>query len=387
MGNIKKYKGQEENWEVQQPYIYWMTNTKGIGSLTIGKLIKHAGSPKAVYEMAPQDMGKIIPPNKAAALEAAKEKGTVIEQYSRLKEKNIGFYSIYHPDYPRRLKNIPDRPYAIYVEGTLPKEETPSIAVIGARQCSDYGRFMARQCGRELAEAGINVISGLARGIDGISQKAALEAGGRTYAVLGCGTNICYPGENRFVYERAKENGAVISEYPPDTPPAPGLFPRRNRIISGLADLVLIIEARTKSGTLITADMALEQGKEVYVLPGRVTDPLSQGCNQMLKQGAGLFTSVAGLLEETGLLVGKKWENVTQQNDFNQQDVLCGKMSGEEDKTVRKVLDALDFYPKDTECLMQETQMEYRALICILSRLCLDGRAARVSADQFIKKV
>lgn len=410
LGDIGKKRLYKENWEKQQIYVYWLTSVEGIGSRTIEKLLQHAGTLKAVYEMNLPDMMEILPQSKAKALINAKTEYDIWERYEKLEKMGICFYSVYHPDYPRRLKNIPDKPYGIYVEGELPEEGIPSIAVIGARQCSSYGRFMAEVCGRELAKAGVNVISGMARGIDGISQKAALDAGGKTYAVLGCGTDICYPPENSDIYIKAKENGAVISEYPPGVPPAPRLFPRRNRIISGLADVALIIEARMKSGTLITADMALEQGKDVYVLPGRITDPLSQGCNQMLKQGAGLFHSVAGLLEETGLLAQISCRKETVCNGQGQQrktgklpeskgqggdekDSVCRQMqpeggtAGEDTGLEKRVLNALDFYPKDTDGLIQETRIEYRQLIRILTRLCLAGKASRLSANHFVKRV
>lgn len=373
-----------DNWEEQQPYIHWMIGVEGIGSRTMEKLIKYAGSPKAVYEMTAQEMGRIVSAGKTAALTEAKQRGNVLEKYREMEERGIRFYSLYHPCYPGRLRNIPDRPYGIYVEGKLPEEEVPAVAVIGSRQCSGYGRLMAELCGKELAAAGVHIVSGMARGIDGISQRAALEAGGRIYAILGNGTDICYPPENRSIYMGAKENGAVISEYPPGTSPAPQLFPRRNRIISGLADLVLIIEARHKSGTLITADMALEQGKDVYVVPGRITDDLSQGCHRMLKQGAGLFTSVKDMLEETGLAGRGKQSFGNAGSSFQQK--FEPPIQNKEDKSARKVLDALDFYPKDIDCLMRETQMDYRILIRSLSRLCLEEKADRLTAGQFVKK-
>ncbi len=373
----------KENWEEQQIYIYWLTSVEGIGSRTIEKLLQYAGNLKSVYEMNLPDMMEIIPQSKAKALIYAKTEYDIWERYEKLEKSGVSFYSVYHPDYPQRLKDIPDKPYGIYAEGKLPKERVPSVAVIGARQCSSYGRFMAEICGRELAGAGVNVISGMARGIDGISQKAALDAGGKTYAILGCGTNICYPPENSHIYRKAKESGAVISEYPPGTPPAPGLFPRRNRIISGLSDVVLIIEARMKSGTLITADMALEQGKEVYVVPGRVTDPLSQGCNQMLKQGAGLFHSVPVLLEETGLLPSLSSEGKMPCDGRRQKKA---EEPGKDTELEKKVLNALDFYPKDIDGLIWETGIEYRLLIRILSGLCLAGKASRLSAGYFAKR-
>ena len=173
----------------------------------------------------------------------------------------------------------------------------PAAAIIGARLASGYGREQARRFARRLASRGITIISGMARGIDGIAQKAALDAGGRSYAVLGCGVDICYPEENRELYDRLLQEGGIISEYPPGTYPEARLFPQRNRIISGLSDLVLVIEARKKSGTLITVDMALEQGREVYALPGRVSDSLSDGCNRLIRQGAGAATCPEDILE------------------------------------------------------------------------------------------
>ncbi|NBI91729.1 DNA-protecting protein DprA [Lachnospiraceae bacterium] len=383
-----------QNWKEEQPYIYWMTSVEGIGSRTIEKLVNHAGSPRKVYGLKLSDMLEIIPKSKAEALLMAKREGDILEKYNALKQKGIQFISIYHPYYPKRLKNIPDAPFGIYVEGKLPEEDIPSIAVIGARQCSDYGRFMAQRCGKELALEGVNVISGMAKGIDGISQRAALEAGGKTYAVLGCGTDICYPSENRNVYIKAKENGAVISEYPPGTKPVSRLFPRRNRIISGLADIVLIVEAREKSGTLITADMALEQGKEVYVIPGRITDCLSQGCLRLIKQGAGIFTNIGELLEETGLrnrLPGKSGAIClkTGRNGGGLEGRGGNENGGGQEKyqgkKEKKILDILDFYPKNIDRLMQETGMEYRELICALSRLCMEEKAVKVGAGQFKK--
>lgn len=372
------------DWQKEQPYIYWMTSVDGVGSRTIEKLVDYAGSPEKAYGLKLSDMMEIIPKSKAEALLKAKRGGDIFEEYFALKRKGIQFISIYHPCYPKRLKNIPDAPYGIYVEGELPAENIPSIAVIGARQCSDYGRFVAQRCGGELALAGINVISGMAKGIDGISQWAALEAGGKVIAVLGCGTDICYPSENRHIYMKAKEKGAVISEYPPGTSPAARLFPRRNRIISGLADIVLIIEAREKSGTLITADMALEQGREVYVVPGRITDGLSQGCNQMIKQGAGIFTTLDEMLEETGLRDMLAKEPGSPYLPLKRREGKSPEGGGGEN-IEKKILDILDFYPKDMDKLIEETGMGYRELICALSRLCLEGKAVRMAAGQFKK--
>lgn len=204
--------------------------------------------------------------------------------------------------YPELLRQIRNAPKQLYVRGELPDEKMPAVAVIGARHCSSYGREMAQWFASEMAVAGVQIISGMARGIDGIAQQAALEAGGESFGILGCGTDICYPAENRELYEQLIARGGLITEYPMGTMPLPMHFPSRNRIISALADCVLVIEAKEKSGTLITVDFALEQGKDVFALPGRLTDALSCGCNRLLRQGAGLVLTPTELLE---VLAGK----------------------------------------------------------------------------------
>ena len=201
-------------------------------------------------------------------------------------------------EYPRRLLEIPQAPKQLYVRGKLPEEGVPSVAVIGARDCSYYGQEVAKRLGRLFGENGIQVISGMARGIDGIGQQAALQAGGSSFAVLGCGEDICYPRQNQDLYDRLCKQGGVISEYEWGTPPRAGYFPPRNRIVSGLADAVIVVEARKKSGTLITVDMALEQGKEVYAVPGRLVDDLSSGCNYLIKNGAGILLDMEEFMEE-----------------------------------------------------------------------------------------
>lgn len=199
--------------------------------------------------------------------------------------------------YPGALRHISGAPGRLYVRGELPDDRIPSVAVIGARRCSGYGREMAQWFAGELAAAGVQIISGMALGVDGIAQRAALSAGGKSFGVLGCGTDICYPRANGDLYEMLLEKGGILSEHPQGTPPLARHFPSRNRIISALSDVVLVVEAKEKSGTLITVDFALEQGKDVYVLPGRLTDDLSCGCNRLLRQGAGIALAPSDILE------------------------------------------------------------------------------------------
>jgi DNA processing protein len=178
----------------------------------------------------------------------------------------------------------------------------PAVAIVGARACSSYGAQVARRFGRELAGAGLVVVSGLARGIDGEAHRGALEAGGITVAVLGCGIDRDYPAAHRELAARIRVHGLVISEYEPGVEPAPWRFPARNRIIAGLSAATLVIEARERSGALITADMALEEGREVFAVPGEITSALSAGTNALLKLGAGVCTSAEDVLELFGLV-------------------------------------------------------------------------------------
>ncbi|MBQ3899373.1 MAG: DNA-processing protein DprA, partial [Lachnospiraceae bacterium] len=266
------------------------------------KLIEHFGNAKKIFEADPEDFTGILPRKQY-------DKLMNIQDFAESNDEPPSFISIYDPGYPERLKKISDPPLGLWYYGKLPEEDIPSVAVIGARDCSDYGRYIAASLGEYLGRSGVQVISGLARGIDGIAQKAALDAGGTSCGVLGCGADICYPPSNRQIYDKLKENGCIISSYPPGYPAIASNFPPRNRIVSGLSDAVVVIEARQKSGTLITVDMALEQGREVFAVPGRITDRLSDGCNGLIGQGANVFLSPEIFLCELNQVFEKKKEN------------------------------------------------------------------------------
>lgn len=306
----KSFELRREWMEEQQPFACWLHGAAGNGGKWKEKLLVTLGTPQEVYRAEKETLEKLVGAERAARLCAAKGKD-VRKAYEDIQNCGIAFYPFYHPEYPKRLLDIPDRPFGVYVKGKI-RDDGPRVAVVGARDCSPYGSYVAETFARGLAEMGLLVVSGMARGIDGIAQKAALDANGSTCAVLGCGVDICYPASNEALYREICSNGAVLSEYPPGTKPQPSLFPPRNRIISGLADAVLVVEARRKSGTSITVDMALEQGKEVFVIPGRITDRLSDGCNNLLLQGATIALSPAQVAEEIRTI----WE----QNRWQRKD-------------------------------------------------------------------
>jgi DNA processing protein len=206
------------------------------------------------------------------------------------------------PEFPRRLGAIHDPPPGLFLRGSLPLSElrTPLVAIVGARACSDYGAHVSRMLARELAAAAVIVVSGLARGVDGWAHRGALEGGGITVAVLGCGIDRDYPRAHSSLAGQITATGLIVSEYPPGVAPAPWRFPARNRIVAGLVDAVVVVEARDRSGALITADLALEEGREVLAVPGEITSGLSRGTNALLRLGATPATGAADVLEAIG---------------------------------------------------------------------------------------
>lgn len=285
---------------------HFMVGVRGIGGVTARKLLDYYGNALRIWELSDKEImkDKIMTPRQKSALLEARKRWDLEKEWERLKTKKISMVTYGDPDYPARLKTMEDKPFVLYYKGKLPGDNVPSVAVIGSRMCTGYGRSIAGYYGAELAQRGIQIISGMASGIDGIAQKSALERGGSSYGILGCGVDICYPPSNRALYEMLIDRGGLLSEFLPGEAPEAGHFPMRNRLISGLADLVLVVESREKSGTRITVNLALEQGKEVYAVPGRVQDELSAGCNLLIREGAGIaldVNEIASVAEEVCL--------------------------------------------------------------------------------------
>ena len=277
------------------------------------------------------------------------------------------------PLFPERLLHIWPRPDRIYVKGGLPDPGRPSVAIVGARLCSAYGRRQAGRFGAVLASHGVQIISGLARGVDAWAHEGALgAAGSRVFGVLGCGIDVIYPRQNGPLYRRVEENGGLISEYPPGYAPFARNFPLRNRIISALSDLVLVIEARERSGSLITVDCALEQGRAVYALPGRVDEPLSAGCNRLISQGAGVACSPEYLLEELKILCGKRMPS--------EEPVNFGLATD-----LELVYSCLGFQPKGLPAIQEETGIPVLKLKELLLELELDGWIRELMKDYYVK--
>lgn len=266
----------------------WLSQRAGIGSRTAMQLLLHFGTPERIYFADENELritGILSGPLYTAFTDKDITKARII--VDKCDENNFRIITINDAEYPERLRNIYDPPILIYVAGHLPIiDEEAAVAIVGTRKCTIYGTKTAERMGYEITCSGGIVVSGLARGIDSAAVRGALRAGGRAVGVLGTGIDIVYPAENRSLFRDVVSVGALVSEYPPGTPPARGSFPARNRIISGLSVGVLVIEAPKKSGALITAARALEQGRDVFAVPGNADSEACAGSNELLREGA-----------------------------------------------------------------------------------------------------
>ena len=295
-------------------------------------LLDEFGSAERIWSLKDAEIDRIgyLKDKQKEELKQMKKRGLPKRRAEEMEKKRIQCVCIEDEDYPTRLAQLPDAPYMLFYKGHLPEEDRRTVAVIGARRCSDYGRRAAEYFGRELARAGVPVISGLAVGIDGLSQAACVEKDGISYGVMGSGVDIIYPAGNRQLYFDIQRKGGVLSEYLPGTPASAWHFPQRNRIISGLADLVLVVEAREKSGTLITVEYALQQGREVFAVPGRVGDNLSLGCNRLIRDGAGIATCAEDLVFALQDLGNRTGEEEKRRKEVQKRI----KRSHQEEKTI-----------------------------------------------------
>jgi DNA processing protein len=285
-------------------------------------------------------------------------------------DKGLEILTVFDPAYPELLKAIPDPPIVLYVDGTLAIDSGPTVAIVGSRDATPSGVAVAGRLARGLAQAGLVVVSGMARGIDGAAHSGALEAGGQTLAILGCGADVVYPPRHQELARRIQGHGAVLSELVPGTPPLPHHFPLRNRIISGLSRAVVVVEASERSGSLITARAALEQGRDVLAVPGGVASGRYRGCHALIKDGARLVETVEDILEEIGW-VSSGPTALAGTNNSLQLSELEGRMAPGE--------------PYSLDELVRETGRSVPTLLAELGHLELAGRLTRVSGGRFVR--
>lgn len=281
-------------------YWIWLATRRDLGDHKKCKLLERYHTPERIYRLTEEELRQFPDMTRSGAESLLDRDLRICEKILRqCAEKKIGILTIQDAAYPRRLKNIYDPPVVLYYKGSIPVlDSVPVIGVVGTRKASTYGLNTANRLGMQLAECGAAVVSGAASGIDAMAMQGALSAGGTVIAVLGCGPDRIYPMENRALYADTERFGCLLSEFPPETRPFPSNFPKRNRIISGLSDGVLVVEAPERSGALITARQALEQGRDVFTVPGNIDNPAGKGSNGLLKDGAIPVESGRDVVEE-----------------------------------------------------------------------------------------
>ncbi len=262
-------------------------------------LLGTLGGPKEVLGATVTQLARAVGWDAAQRLARERRDSDVQAELRRARDASASIVTLADAEFPQTLRELPSPPFVLYVLGKLESSDTARIAIVGTRRCTSYGRLVARKLGRQLAEHGVTVISGMAPGVDSAAHQGALSAG-RTVAVLGTGLGKIYPAGSERLLQAIAERGAVLSEYPWETPGASWTFPRRNRLIAGLSSLVVVVEAPARSGALITVERALEQGKDVLAVPGPITSDMSAGSNRLLQDGAKPVTCVEDVLEELG---------------------------------------------------------------------------------------
>ncbi len=328
-----------------------------IGSVRLKDLLEYFGEPQAIFKASCQDLvsllGQRLGENIASFDLKRLENDLVLA-----KKSGIKIITCFDQDYPQLLKEIPGRPIVLYILGSIAAQDSLAIGIVGSRRASLYGLNSAEIFASTLSGQGITIVSGMARGVDTYAHRGALKVKGRTIAVMGSGFNHIYPEENANLAKEISSCGAVISEFPMETKPLPQNFPRRNRLISGLSLGVLITEAAKNSGALITADFALEQGREVFALPGRIDAVGSMGTNALLKQGAKMVTCCDDILEELNLVTGsmEKIEPVS-----GKQEVACKEES--------RLYECITVQPVAIDDLIQKSSLSSSQVLNLILKL------------------
>ena len=351
----------------------------GVGPKIFSDLVKHFGSPSDVLAAAPSELRQVsgVGAGIVSAIAAAPNDASVQQQIELCNEHGINILTTGSREYPAILEEIYDPPSVLFCAGELMPVDQIAVAIVGSRHATQYGKKVAEQLARGLALAGVTVVSGLARGIDGVAHRAALEAGGRTIAVLGGGILNVYPAEHTELADQIKANGAVLSEALPRVAPKSGCFPRRNRIISGISLGVVVVEAGSRSGASISARLAMEQGREVFAVPGRIDSRMSFGCHKLLKDGAKLVQSVDDILDELGPLFAPA--EIGPENTVYHSVEL--RLSDQE----RKVLNAINHEPTAFDVIVSKVELPTPRVLATIAVLETRRLIRRITGTTFVR--
>jgi DNA processing protein len=353
--------------------------TAGVGPRTRISLLERFGSPEAVFEASPSQLRETpgVGAKLCERLIAARSEIDVAAELTICREHNVAPLTPEHPEYPRALREIYDPPGLLFMRGTLSPSDVLSVAIVGTRHASPYGLRVAERLAGGLARAGFTIVSGLARGIDAAAHRGALNAKGRTLAVLGSGVLNIYPPEHQQLAHQVSEHGAVLSELPPRAAPLAGMFPQRNRVITGISLGVIVVEAAERSGALISARHAMEQGREVFAVPGPIDSRTSRGCHRLLRDGARLVESVEDVLEELGPLI----ESTPTDDGRTVHHPAELQLNDQE----RKVLDAIASEPTSIDQIVVAAALPTPQVLATLSVLEMRRLIRRLSGTLVVR--
>ena len=375
----------------QEFYWYWFVNIPGIGNKKRIQLMEHFGHPSILFECKEKEISSFLAEEERNAFLSSRNAEAIERGMKHLKEEGYRFIHWDSKDYPFRFRNLYDPPYGFYLRGRLPDSSKAAVAIVGSRRATQYGRKMAQDFAKELASHDVVIISGMAAGIDSVAHRTALSCRGETLGLLGGGIDTMYPKENWNLYLDMYQMAGVMSEYNLGVPNHAGLFPMRNRLISGLSDVILVVEAGLKSGSLITADQGMEQGKEVYAVPGRLTDPMSKGCNHLIAQGAMVAESPFDLLDDLSRFAErKKMESDKELSHevFRQSAPSAMEKNyflSEEERSILNFMDIIQAH--SFEELLQLTGMQVAVLQHFLVEMELKGLIFQCQQHMYLKKM
>jgi len=353
-----------------------------LGSLRVRKLLQAFKTPERIYRASVEEICRIdgfdetLANHIVTSLNVKNLSKAVDNQLSKLEKYNASIVTIWDDDYPENLKNIYNAPLLLFVRGQLKKEDSHSVAVVGSRRVSDYGKLAAEKISGELAAKGITIVSGMAAGIDSVAHWSALKSGGRTIAVLGCGVDVIYPASNKSLYNEIIEYGAVVSEFFFGMQSLPGNFPARNRIISGLSLGTLVVEAPKKSGALITARLALEQNREVFAIPGNISSKLSEGSNALIRDSAAkLVQNADDILHELQIHRDRQGEGT------GEAEAPQVKLTNDEEVIYKYV----DNEPVQIDTMAQKSGLKTSVLLPLLLNLELKGLIRKLPGSTYVR--
>jgi DNA processing protein len=343
-----------------------LSQTAGLGSQELRALLSQFGTPDQIYGAKLVDLSRVVPENVARKINSGPDSAAAAPALAWLKKPGNHLLTLADAHYPQALLEIQDPPPVLYAKGRLELLNAPSLAIVGSRNATPQGEKIAREFAKALSNNGYCIISGLALGIDGAAHQGTLEGRGNTIAVVGTGLDIVYPARHRQLAHQICERGLLISEFPLGTPPMAQNFPRRNRIISGLSRGCLVVEAHLQSGSLITARLAAEQGREVFAIPGSIHSPLARGCHQLIKQGAKLVESMHDILEELEDIALPGADGVDQAEDVHDP-----------------LLDHMGFDPVGMDALIERSGLTSESLSAMLLLLELEGRVTSLPGGHY----